>query len=77
MRLITETNVPHDENVSYFGEGDEAHIGKFLDIEMLAIAGGSERTQAQFEDLFSAAGLRLTNVVPTAEALCIVEGKPI
>jgi sucrose phosphorylase len=23
--LITETNVPHDENVSYFGDGDEAH----------------------------------------------------
>ncbi|RMG30062.1 MAG: DUF3459 domain-containing protein [Gammaproteobacteria bacterium] len=24
--LITETNVPHEENVSYFGAGDEAHI---------------------------------------------------
>jgi len=24
--LITETNVPHDENVSYFGSGDEAHV---------------------------------------------------
>ena len=24
--LITETNVPHDENVSYFGGGDEAHL---------------------------------------------------
>jgi sucrose phosphorylase len=24
--LITETNVPHPENVSYFGEGDEAHL---------------------------------------------------
>ncbi|MFW5695663.1 MAG: sugar phosphorylase [Alkalispirochaeta sp.] len=24
--LITETNVPHQENVSYFGEGDEAHM---------------------------------------------------
>jgi len=24
--LITETNVPHQENVSYFGNGDEAHI---------------------------------------------------
>ena len=23
--LITETNVPHHENVSYFGDGDEAH----------------------------------------------------
>ena len=24
--LITETNVPHAENVSYFGDGDEAHL---------------------------------------------------
>lgn len=24
--VITETNVPHEENVSYFGQGDEAHL---------------------------------------------------
>lgn len=24
--LITETNVPHKENISYFGDGDEAHM---------------------------------------------------
>ena len=24
--LITETNVPHEENISYFGKGDEAHV---------------------------------------------------
>ncbi|MEH0688634.1 sugar phosphorylase [Vibrio cholerae] len=26
VRLITETNVPHKENISYFGNGDEAHL---------------------------------------------------
>ena len=26
MLLLTETNVPHDENISYFGSGDEAHM---------------------------------------------------
>jgi sucrose phosphorylase len=26
VQLVTETNVPHDENVSYFGIGDEAHM---------------------------------------------------
>ena len=26
ITLITETNVPHEENVSYFGEGNEAHL---------------------------------------------------
>ncbi|HHB1425251.1 TPA: sugar phosphorylase [Serratia odorifera] len=25
-RLITETNVPHSENIRYFGNGDEAHM---------------------------------------------------
>ena len=25
MVILTETNVPHEENVSYFGKGDEAH----------------------------------------------------
>lgn len=24
--LLTETNVPHQENISYFGKGDEAHM---------------------------------------------------
>lgn len=24
--LLTETNVPHEENLSYFGDGDEAHM---------------------------------------------------
>lgn len=24
--IITETNVPHEENISYFGNGDEAHM---------------------------------------------------
>ena len=24
--ILTETNVPHDENISYFGRGDEAHM---------------------------------------------------
>ena len=55
-------------------ENDEPHVGKLLDIEMLLIPGGNERTRAQFEELFSAAGLKLTNIVPTATPLCIVEG---
>ncbi|QQO08030.1 sugar phosphorylase [Breznakiella homolactica] len=26
MLILTETNVPHAENISYFGDGDEAHM---------------------------------------------------
>ncbi|QUR67774.1 methyltransferase [Mycobacterium spongiae] len=55
-------------------EGNEPHIGKYLDIEMLLVPGGRERTRAQFEKLFAAAGLRLTDVIPTSTHLSIVEG---
>lgn len=26
LLILTETNVPHEENLSYFGQGDEAHL---------------------------------------------------
>ncbi len=26
VKLVSETNVPHEENISYFGDGDEAHL---------------------------------------------------
>ncbi len=26
VKILTETNVPHDQNISYFGGGDEAHM---------------------------------------------------
>ncbi len=55
-------------------ESNEPHIGKLLDIEMLIMAGGNERTRTQFEDLFSTVGLKLTQIVPTATPLCMVEG---
>jgi hypothetical protein len=53
--------------------GNEPHFGKILDIEMLALAGGRERTEAEFAGLFSAAGLRLTRVVPTKSPMCVIE----
>ena len=53
--------------------GPEPDLGKFIDIEMLALPGGKERTQQEFADLFAAAGFRLTRVVPTASPLSVVE----
>jgi hypothetical protein len=53
--------------------GNEPHYGKFLDIEMLALAGGRERTEAEYADLFSKAGLRLQRVVPTKSPACVIE----
>jgi hypothetical protein len=54
--------------------GNEPHVGKLLDLEMLIMVGGHERTEDQFRALFASAGLRLTRIVPTASPMCVVEG---
>lgn len=64
--LIVENVIP---------TGNEPHPGKFIDLEMLVIAGGQERTEAQYEALLRRAGLKLTSVVPTAAQVSIVEAK--
>ena len=57
--------------------GNEPGLGKLLDLEMLVMApGGRERTEAEFRELFTAAGFRLTRVVQTASPFAILEGVP-
>ena len=46
-------------------EGNEPHPGKFMDINMLAMTGGRERTEKEFASLFARAGLKLSRVIPT------------
>jgi O-methyltransferase domain/Dimerisation domain len=53
--------------------GDTPHPGKMLDMTMLALLGGQERTESEYASLLSKAGLRLTQVVPTNSAASIVE----
>jgi hypothetical protein len=55
-------------------EGDEPALSKLSDLEMLVMtSGGRERTAEEFGELFAAAGLRLTRVVPTAGAAFVLE----
>lgn len=56
--------------------GNEPHFGKFIDLEMFMMVGGRERTEEEFRKLFSAAGFRLTRVIPTNAPLWLVEGVP-
>jgi hypothetical protein len=53
--------------------GDAPHPGKMLDMAMLALLGGQERTEAEYGALLGKAGFRLTRVVPTSSAASIVE----
>jgi hypothetical protein len=50
------------------------HFGKLLDIAMLALTGGRERTAAEYATLLERAGLRLARVVPTASPYSLVVG---
>jgi len=54
--------------------GDESSFSTLLDLNMLVMNGGRERTRAEFQQLFAAAGLRMTRVIPTLSPLSIVEG---
>ena len=58
---------------SVIAPGDEPHFAKRVDIEMLAMAGGRERSEAGFAELFSQAGLRLSRIVPTKSPVSVVE----
>ncbi|HXJ32737.1 MAG TPA: methyltransferase [Candidatus Eisenbacteria bacterium] len=49
---------------------------KWMDLNMLVLVTGRERTEAEFAKLFAEAGFRLTRVVPTPR-LAIIEGVPV
>jgi hypothetical protein len=47
-----------------------------MDVVMLAVTGGLERTEAQYASLYAAAGLRLERVIQTQGPISILEGSP-
>ncbi|HEY6660302.1 MAG TPA: methyltransferase [Pyrinomonadaceae bacterium] len=57
-------------------ETDEPHFSKFIDLNMLVMTGGKERTATEFEELFAAAGFKLLRVIPTDLPTSIIEGAP-
>jgi hypothetical protein len=44
------------------------------DVNMLVCTGGRQRSEAEFRELYAAAGFRLTRIVPTMAASCVIEG---
>ena len=57
--------------------GNEPHMGKLIDLEMMVFPGGRERTEQEFRTLFEKSGLKLTRVIPTNAPLWVVEGVPV
>ena len=64
--LVVESVIP---------PGNEAFGGKFLDLVMLLIPGGKERTEDEYGILFGSAGFELTRVVPTATEVSVIEAR--
>jgi len=56
-------------------ETDEPNFGKWLDLHMLAVARGRERTGAEYGDLLRTAGFKLTRILPTASGTSVVEAE--
>ena len=50
---------------------------KFLDLMMLVLVRGRERTESEFRTLLREAGFSLTRVIPTAGGSAIIENRPI
>jgi hypothetical protein len=53
--------------------GNEPSVVKLLDLEMLVMTGGRERTETEFKDLLVSSGFEVSRVIPTRENICIIE----
>jgi ubiquinone/menaquinone biosynthesis C-methylase UbiE len=56
--------------------GNEPCFAKFLDLTMLVIPGGMERTEAEYRELLASAGFHLARIVPTASVVDVIECVP-
>jgi O-methyltransferase domain/Dimerisation domain len=50
---------------------------KFMDLNMLVMTGGRERTEAEYQALLEAAGFSLTRIVPTQSEMRVLEAAPV
>jgi hypothetical protein len=62
---------------SVIPETPEFDLGKWMDLNMMMMATGRERTAAEFRGLFERAGFALEPIVATPSPLSIIVGKPV
>ena len=56
--------------------GNAPFFPKFLDLTMMLIPGGKERTEPEYRQLLSDAGFELQRIVPTTAEIHVIEGAP-
>jgi O-methyltransferase len=57
-------------------EGAPEPIGNLLDLNMLVMSGGRERTATEYRRLFEKVGFRLKGITPTTAPVSVIEGTP-
>jgi hypothetical protein len=57
--------------------GNDPMFGKLMDLTMLVVHGGMERTEEEFRRLFEATGFRLIRIVPTTSDVRVIEGEGV
>jgi hypothetical protein len=56
-------------------ETPQPHFGKLLDLEMMLLPGGRERTEMEFRRLFGRAGFEITRILPTRTSNSVIEAR--
>lgn len=54
--------------------GNDPFMGKFLDLTMMLIPGGKERTEDEYRELYDKAGFDLVRILPTSTEVSVIEG---
>ena len=57
-------------------EGDEPHHGKLMDLLMLTVTGGIERSEGQFQRLLEAAEFKICEIFETSTHQSVIEAMP-
>jgi O-methyltransferase domain len=56
-------------------DGPEPSLAKLVDVEMLVMGSGRQRSAAEYVDLFRRAGLELSGIGPRAPLFSVVEAR--
>lgn len=54
-----------------------AVVRPLIDLNMMVMTGGAERTQREYQDLLSKSGFRLDRIVATKSPFSVIEASPV
>lgn len=83
IRILQKTHEAMSENARLLimerivPPNNEMHGSKWVDLTMMLVTGGKERTREEYQALLSQAGFEITRIIPTDAAYSIIETKPV